>query len=282
MSKIRRLKKPTKSVISLTPRPVPDNTLNDKPALITDSSGNSWVGVITYAEKGNNRLKATPAMFCDGAVLTDFSSYVEIDRSNVTLLRDVPIVRRKIAQWDASSPATRTKRLTVPDEHGNAIDYRDVTIVGYLSTFENYTVKDRDGDYVRKTAFDKTLKSFMSNPVMLIDHDQKVSSVAGSFQKVQPDASGLSVVGLVSNAPGLKDIRFLVAENHLKTLSMGGLFMYGADGKAIDEVELWEGSIVAIPANPDAKFSVRSLDTICSGKSLKRTLISTKGELRGR
>ena len=142
-------------------------------------------------------------------------------------------------------------------------------------------MKDRDGDYVRKTAFDKTLKSFMTNPVMLIDHDQKVSSVAGSFQKVQTDANGLSVVGMVSNAPGLKDIRFLVAENHLKTLSMGGLFMYGSDGKAIDEVELWEGSLVAIPANPDAKFSVRSLDVVCSGKSLRRTLISTKGEISG-
>ena len=57
----------------------------------------------------------------------------------------------------------------------------------------------------------------------------------------------------------MRDTRFKVAEGHLKTLSMGGLFHYKEDGRGIFKVDLWEGSLTPIPANPDATFSVRSL-----------------------
>ena len=61
---------------------------------------------------------------------------------------------------------------------------------------------------------------------------------------------------------------------------MGGLFLYGHDGKAIEEVDLWEGSLVPVPANQDAKFSVRTFDTVMAAKSLNRHLKAHK-EVRG-
>ena len=64
---------------------------------------------------------------------------------------------------------------------------------------------------------------------------------------------------LLSNAPDNISTRFNVAEGHLRTLSMGGLFHYKEDGRGIFKVDLWEGSLVSIPANPDAIVSTRSL-----------------------
>lgn len=48
-----------------------------------------------------------------------------------------------------------------------------------------------------------------------------------------------------------------VAEGNLQTMSIGGIFKYEEDGKAIEEVDLMEISLVAIPMNPDARFIVK-------------------------
>ena len=57
----------------------------------------------------------------------------------------------------------------------------------------------------------------------------------------------------------MQDIRWKVAEGALRSLSMGGVFHYGQDGKAIQKVKLWEGSLTPVPANPNAVFSTREL-----------------------
>lgn len=90
---------------------------------------------------------------------------------------------------------------------------------------------------------------------MLIDHENSVRNIAGSYAKMEEDDKGLLVEGRLSNAPELSTVRALVAEGHLKTLSIGGLFYYEADGKAISQVDLLEVSLVAIPMNPDARFT---------------------------
>lgn len=140
------------------------------------------------------------------------------------------------------------------------IDYKDVKIRGYLSTFKHVTESDREGDYVEPGAFKDTISQFMRNPVLLADHLNKVENLAGRFTKVVEDARGLFVEAELSNSPTpfLKHIRALVAEGHLKTLSMSGRFEYKSDGRGIVKVELLEGSLTPIPANPDALFSVIS------------------------
>ena len=134
------------------------------------------------------------------------------------------------------------------------VDYKNVVFKGYGSTNETITKGDRIGDYLRKGAFRKTISEFKKNPVMLIDHENSVNNIAGSYTRVEEDENGLYLEGKISNAPELATVRMLVAEGHLQTLSIGGMFYYEDDGKAISEVDLFEVSLVAIPMNPDARF----------------------------
>ena len=139
------------------------------------------------------------------------------------------------------------------------MDYRDVKIKGYLSTFEAVTRSDRDGEYVVEGAFAETIQRFMKNPVMLMNHQRNVESIVGKFTKVKEDKRGLYVEGELSNAPELRAIRFKVVEGSINTMSMGGIFHYLEDGRGIFKVDLWEGSLVSIPANPDALITTRAL-----------------------
>lgn len=237
-----------------------------------------WLGVVKSIK--GSMLEVAPALMRDGHLLVNWGVTEDVHPAFAESFSGVHVEGRKIAAWDEHTDIV-TKRMAVKDEAtGMILDYKDVTINGYLSTFENYTKADRDGDYVRSTAFDKSINKFSTNPMMLMDHVNDLDHVAGSFTHITKDANGLAVVGSISNAPELRKIRFLVAEKHLKTLSMGGLFLYGHDGKAIDEVDLWEGSLVPVPANQDARFAVRSFDPIMSAKSLSRHMKSHK-QLRG-
>lgn len=142
-------------------------------------------------------------------------------------------------------------------------DYRDVTIKGYLSTFQSTTPADREGDYVIPGAFAETIPKFMRNPMMLADHRNLVLNAIGSFIVVREDAKGLYVEGRLSNSGAelAMHARCVVAEGILKTLSMGGFMFYGGDGRGINRVELFEGTLCAIPMNPDCLVTTRSLTT---------------------
>lgn len=165
------------------------------------------------------------------------------------------------AAMDLGAPASKSF-TPVKDSDGTVVDYKDVTIKGYLSTFSETTKYDRVGDYVVKGAFSETIPHFMQNPVLLVDHYNNVDHLAGRFVKVSEDDKGLYVEAMLSNAPGNADIRFKVAEGILRTLSMGGAFHYREDGHGIFKVDLWEGSLTPIPANPDAIFSTRQLTDV--------------------
>lgn len=164
------------------------------------------------------------------------------------------------ASLDLSQGDQKTFKV-VKDAAGEVLDYRDVTIKGYLSTFQATTPADRDGDYVVKGAFAQTIPKFMANPVLLVNHSNNVKDAVGRFTTVREDEAGLYVEATISNSPAeaTKDIRFKVAEGILRCLSMGGLFHYEQDGRGIFRVDLWEGSLTPIPANPDAMVSTRAL-----------------------
>lgn len=166
------------------------------------------------------------------------------------------------AQVDLSAAGAK-KFDVVKDADGSICDYQNVTIKGYLSTFGN---SDRDGEVVRPGAFKDTVADFMRNPVLLADHTNKTPTLCGSFTTVREDSKGLYVEGALSNSPAdfVKHIRALVAEGHLRTMSMGGIFY--TEGNEIFRVSLFEGSLVPIPANPQALFSVRE----CTEHEAKR------------
>jgi len=267
--KILKITRPVSAILK------PSNMIGK--SVTVESPEGKWLGVVKTV--AGDMLIVSPAIMKEGHLLVDWEQASVVHPAFANPFSGIAVEACKMKAWDEQANI-RHKRVAVTNEQGMIEDYKDVTINGYLSTFESFTPKDRDGDYVKATAFDKSLGRFGKNPVMLLDHVNDIDHVAGSFTNMQKDGNGLAVIGKVSNAPELRKVRFLVAEGHLKTLSMGGLFLYGADGKAINEVELWEGSIVPVPANPDARFSVRSLDPIISSKALRRHMRDHK-ELRG-
>jgi HK97 family phage prohead protease len=210
----------------------------------------------------------------DGATLRvklampDGAGVLHVSNEDVTLphvdgIKEVSAVlaggEAKMRSFREDLDADVKAATAVKDGDGRIVDYLDVRIEGYASTFKDTTPADRDGDYILPGAFAATLVAFKRNPVLLVNHENKVESLAGSFEKLSTTKQGLAITALLSNAPGLRDLRFKVAEGHLRALSIGGLFRWGVDGKAIESVDLWEISLIPVPANPDALVQVRSL-----------------------
>jgi len=152
------------------------------------------------------------------------------------------------------------KALHLRDDDDIITDFKSVKVIGLASTFKVTTPRDRDGDFVADGAFDKTLADFRRNPVMLIDHRNSVSNLVGSFSKIGVIPAGLAVEGDITDAPDMRSVRFKIMEGHLKAFSIGGLFRFGDDPFEIVEVDLFEISMIPVPANPDALFTTRSLD----------------------
>lgn len=153
------------------------------------------------------------------------------------------------------------KGVAVKDERtGAVVDYTDVSFAGYASTWAHVTPTDRQGDNIQVGAFRETIRQFMTNPVMLTDHRMSVDNIAGHYTIVREDDKGLFVQGQVSNSPEMRHVRFALMEKSLRTLSIGGIWVYEPDGRTISKAYLFEISLVAVPANPDATIQTRGLD----------------------
>lgn len=158
------------------------------------------------------------------------------------IVKDVPERAGKRCQFKQSVPVSVKYA-------GSMEEPKNMEFEAYLSTFGNV---DRDGDVVVRGAFNQDLREFMKNPVMLIDHRNSIENVVGKFTDVREDDKGLYVKGIISNAPDVLSVRVKMAEGLIKALSMGGYFQWDEDGVHITRVKLHEGSLVAIPANPEA------------------------------
>jgi HK97 family phage prohead protease len=209
-------------------------------------------------------------------IVSDTEITIPGDASEPTqaLMRD-----GRVKRFDAGAAlqlAADEKFVTVfaPDGESQStpkiVDYQNLVIEGYASTFGTPEQRDRGGDYVMPDAWDKTLVDFRKNPVMLTDHDNDVCSLVGSWTKIGVDARGLAVRGSITNAPGAIDTRFKLAEGHLKGLSIGGIWYYIHDGFGIEEADLFEISLVAVPMNPDTLAQTRSLGEADCRKAFAR------------
>lgn len=183
---------------------------------------------------------------------------MKVVRHKVTTLESVKA-------FDGIVPLDRdfqVKMREVKSEDSSMIDdYRDVIFDGYASTWNN---TDRDGEVMVAGAFKETIKSFMRNPVALKDHTNKVDNIVGHYEELREDAKGLYIRCRISNAPDCKSVRFKVVEGSLRAMSVAGLMYLDESGRNIKQVILWEISLVAIPANPEALvetvFKMRDLN----------------------
>lgn len=134
----------------------------------------------------------------------------------------------------------------------------DCVIEGYANT----SAKDRVGDVVLPKAFEKTLETYLKNPVLLANHDW--NDPCGMVMTAEVTDKGLWIKAKISNTR--EDIKTLIREGCLRTFSIGynevdAEYDESTKTKYIKELELLEISVVTVPANTEAMFTQASAKT---------------------
>ena len=134
-------------------------------------------------------------------------------------------------------------------------DSDSVTISGYANTTE----KDRQGDVVLEEAWTKGgLNNYLKNPIVLAYHNPE--RPIGEVTDYGVNDKGLHVVAEISKAAG--DVYEFIKKGTLKAFSVGfsvkdADYDKDTDIFVIKDLEMYELSVVTVPANADSIFSVR-------------------------
>lgn len=131
----------------------------------------------------------------------------------------------------------------------------ELVIEGYASDFD----EDRQDEAFEPGAFDRAIKSFMENPVLLYHHD--FAKALGRVLDLKRDGKGLFMKAVLDKpAPGswAEDIYNKVRSGSIKGLSVGGRFhrKNTEAGPRIHRADLMEISVTPMPVNPRTLFAV--------------------------
>jgi len=133
-------------------------------------------------------------------------------------------------------------------------DGDQLKIVGYASTADT----DRVGDVIVPDAWTKGgLDNYLKNPILLFNHNY--SQPIGRATNIEVDARGLKIEASISKSAG--PTYGLVKDGVLSTFSVGFTtrdvdYNQQTDGYIIRDAELLEVSVVSVPCNQEAGFSV--------------------------
>lgn len=122
-------------------------------------------------------------------------------------------------------------------------------------------VEDRQGEVVKQSGWD--LKNFKKNPILLWMHDHE--RPLGKAERVWLDKTGskpvLKFKGIISTATEWgRAAKQLMEEGILNSFSVGFRALE-MDGAEITKAELYEISLVSVPANPEARLlAAKSLE----------------------
>lgn len=155
---------------------------------------------------------------------------------------------------DLKKPAFKIAALeqsAVKEENGL------IFIEGYANTKNS---ADRYGDIPSvlkgRRNFVYELSEFKKNPVLLIDHVNRLDHLAGSVTEIHEDEKGLYFKALfsASSHPMVAHARKLYQEGHAKGISIAGRFHYEDPSmpNKLTLAEIYEISLVAIPADPNS------------------------------
>lgn len=154
----------------------------------------------------------------------------------------------------------------------------ELRIAGYASTDS----LDRQSDRILPTAWTRGgLRNYEINPILLFNHDY--NRPIGKVIEMSTDKRGLRIKGVISKSAG--EIYDLVKEGVLSTFSVGFLvkdadYDKSADGLIVKDAELLEVSVVSVPANQDATFSLaKSFDSQEDYQNFKKQFINNDGNV---
>ena len=168
----------------------------------------------------------------------------------------------KIFHW------TNTFKTLGEDVDGSII------ISGLAST----NALDRTGDVINHDAWTKSngLENFKQNPIILFNHDY--NKPIGRATSMEVSEQGLEVGAKISKSAG--EIKDLIKDGVLGAFSVGfrvkdADYNDETDGYKIKDAELFEVSVVSVPANQTAMFSIaKSFDSQEEYEEFKKTFIS--------
>ena len=139
------------------------------------------------------------------------------------------------------------------DTKANETD-SEYVIYAYLSTFGN---TDRQGDVIMPTAFDSFIANNKQIP-MFTDHEVSVATNIGHWDSFKIDDKGLYARGVIVKTALTEHLIGLIKAGSLGTVSVGGFFTRAEKKEMIQIIDLYEASIVPIPANPLAVITKKS------------------------
>ena len=155
-------------------------------------------------------------------------------------------------------------------------DDGSVMIRGMASTADF----DRAGDSISADAWTKGgLKNFEKNPIILFNHnyDRPIGRATG----LKTTENGLEMEAKISKAA--KDVVDLVKDGVLGAFSVGfrvkdADYIEETDGLKIKDAELFEVSVVSVPCNQSATFSLaKSFDSMAEYEEFKKTFTNSDG-----
>jgi len=177
--------------------------------------------------------------------------------------------------YDTNEEKSIMKKIFKLDSNIKAVEEGDgeLRIAGYASTDS----VDRQSDRILPTAWTRGgLRNYEINPILLFNHDY--DRPIGKVIEMSTDKRGLRIKGVISKSAG--EIYDLVKEGVLSTFSVGFLvkdadYDKSADGLIVKDAELLEVSVVSVPANQDATFSLaKSFDSQEDYQNFKKQFIN--------
>ena len=168
----------------------------------------------------------------------------------------------KIFHW-----ANSFKTLGEADDGG-------LDIKGSAST----NAMDRAGDVIEPGAWTKGgLDNYKQNPILLFNHNY--DRPIGRAKELNVSEDGLDITARISKSAG--EIKDLIKDGVLGAFSVGfkvkdADYISETDGYKIKDAELFEVSVVSVPCNQNAVFSVsKSFDTMEEYNKFKKDFIKT-------
>ncbi len=136
---------------------------------------------------------------------------------------------------------------------------------------------DRAGDIIEAQAWTKSggLENFKGNPIILFNHDY--NKPIGRATDLAVTDKGLDITAKISNANA--EIKNLIKDGVLGAFSVGfkvkdADYMTETDGYKIKDAELFEVSVVSVPCNQGATFSLaKSFDNMEEYKKFQNQFI---------
>jgi len=139
---------------------------------------------------------------------------------------------------------------------------------------------DRAGDSISADAWTKGgLHNFEKNPIILFNHDY--NRPIGRATGLKSTENGLELTAKISKSAG--DVAELVKDGVLGAFSVGfrvkdADYLEETDGLRIKDAELFEVSVVSVPCNQSATFSLaKSFDSMSEYEDFKKTFTNSDG-----